>query len=90
MQTESIKVVLSNYRASKLIYATGKGGGNCLNDASDGFKFVFDGGSQGWQEAGRQPTVKTKILVSRDGASFVDVVCNGSPRLLKNSSGNVV
>ena len=41
---------------------------------------VFDGGSPGWQEAGGRPTVETEILVSRDGASVVDVVYNGSPR----------
>ena len=40
----------------------------------------FSGGLPGWQEAGGQPTVETEILVSRDGASVVDVVYNGSPR----------
>ena len=54
--------------------------GNCLKNARDGFLFVFEGGSPGWQEAGGQPTVETEILVSRDGASIVDVVYNGSPR----------
>ncbi len=44
------------------MYATGKGGGNCLKNASDGYLFVFDGGSPGWQEAGGQPTVETEIL----------------------------
>ena len=62
------------------MYATGKGGGNCLKNARDGYLFVFDGGSPGWQEAGGQPTVETEILVSRDGASIIDVVYNGSPR----------
>ena len=51
-----------------------------MKNASDGYLFVFDGGSSGWQEAGGQPTVDTEILVSRDGASVVDVVYNGSPR----------
>ena len=55
-------------------------GGKCLKNASDGYLFVFDGGSPGWQEAGGEPTVETEILVSRDGASIVDVVYNGSPR----------
>ena len=45
------------------MYATGKGGGNCLKNASDGYLFVFDGGSPDWQEAGGQPTVETEILV---------------------------
>ena len=80
MQAEAINGGLNNYRASKCMYATGKGGGNCLKNASDGYLFVFDGGSPGWQEAGGQPTVETEILVSRDGASVVDVVYNGSPR----------
>ena len=62
------------------MYATGKGGGNCLKNASDGYLFVFDGGFPGWQEAGGQPTVETEILVSRDGASIIDDVYNGSPR----------
>ena len=53
------------------MYVTGKGGGNCLKNASDGYLFVFDGGSPGWQEAGGQPTVETEILVSRDGASII-------------------
>ena len=51
-----------------------------MKNASDGYLFVFDGGSSGWQEAGGQPTVDTEILVSRDGASVVDVVYNGSLR----------
>ena len=59
--------------------AAGKGGGNCLKNASDGYLFVFDDGSPGCQEAGGQPTVETEILVSREGASVVDVVYNGSP-----------
>ena len=46
------------------MYATGKGGGNCLKNASDGYLFVFDGGSPGWQEAGGQPTVETEIFFS--------------------------
>ena len=46
------------------MYATGKGGDNCLKNASDGYLFVFDGGSPGWQEAGGQPTVETEILFS--------------------------
>ena len=80
MQAESINGGLNNYRASKCMYATGKGGGNCLKNARDGCLFVFDGGSPGRQEAGDQPTVETEILVSRDGASIVDVVYNGSLR----------
>ena len=51
-----------------------------MKNARDGFLFVFEGGSPGWQEAGGQPTVETEILVSQDGASVVDVVYNGSPR----------
>ena len=62
------------------MYATGKGGGDYLKNASDGFLFVFDGGSPGWQESGGHPSVETEILVSPDGASVVDVVHNGSPR----------
>ena len=80
MRAESINGGLSSYRASKCMYATGKGGGECLLNTSNGFLFVFDGGAPGWQEAGRLPTVETEILVSRDGASVVDVVYNGSPR----------
>ena len=41
---------------------------------------IFNGGSPGWQEAGRPPTVETEILVSEDGDSIIDVVYNGSPR----------
>ena len=44
------------------MYATGKGGGNCLKNASDGYLFVFDGGSPGWQEAGGHPLLKLKFL----------------------------
>ena len=81
MQAESINGGLNNYyRASKCMYATGKGGGNCLKNASDGYLFVFDFGSPGWQEAGGQTTIETEILASRDGASVVDVVYNSSPR----------
>ena len=80
MRAESINGGLNNYRAAKCMYATGNGGGDCLKNASDGFLFVFDGGSPGWQEAGSPPTVETEILVSPDGNSVVDVVYNGSPR----------
>ena len=80
MQAESINGGLNNYRALKCMNATGKGGGNCLKNASDGFLFVFDGGSSGWQEAGGQPSVETEILDSRDEASVDDVVYNRSPR----------
>ena len=51
-----------------------------MKNASDGYLFLFDGVSPGWQEAGGQLTVETEILVSRDGASIIDVVYNGSPR----------
>ena len=80
MRAESINGGLNNYRAAKCMYATGNGGGDCLKNASDGFLFVFDGGSPGWQEAGSPPTVETEILVSPDGNSVADVVYNGSPR----------
>ena len=68
MRAESINGGLKNYIDSKCMDATGKGGGNCLKNASDGFLFVFDGGcgSPGCQEAGGQPSVETDILVSRD------------------------
>lgn len=62
MQAESINGGLNNYRASKCMHATGKGGGNCLKKASDGYLFVFDGGSPGWQEAGGNPLLKLKFL----------------------------
>ena len=62
MQAESINGGLNNYRASKCMYASAKGGGNCLKNASDGYLFVFEGGSPGWQEAGGQPTGETEIL----------------------------
>ena len=80
MRAESINGGLNNYRAAQCMYATGKGGGDCLKNAGEGFLFVFNGSSPGWQEAGRPPTVETEILVSEDGDSIVDVVYNGSPR----------
>ena len=80
MHAESINGGLSNYRAAKCMYATGKGGGDCLKNASDGYLFVFDGGTPGWQEEGSQATIETEILISGDGDSVVDVVYNGSPR----------
>ena len=80
MRAESINAGLSNYRAAKCTFATGKGGGDCLKNVSDGFLFVFDGGAPGWQEAGEPPTVETEILISDDGASVLEVVYNGDPR----------
>ena len=77
MRAESINGGLNNYRAAKCMYATGKGVGKCLQNAGEGFLFVFYEGSPGWQEAGRPPTVETEILVSEDGVSIVDVVYNG-------------
>jgi hypothetical protein len=79
-RAESINGGLNNYRAAKCMYATGKGGAECLKSDSDGFLFVFDGGSPGWQEAGGPSTVETEILVSKDGISVVDVIYNGAPR----------
>ena len=80
MRAESINGGLSNYKAATCMYSTGKGGGDSLKNASDGFLFVFDGGSPGCQEAGESPTVETEILISDDGASVLVVVYNGDPR----------
>ena len=62
MQAESINGGLNNYRASKCMYATGKGGGNCLKNASDGYLFVFDGGSPGGKRLVVNPLLKLKFL----------------------------
>ena len=62
MRAESINSGLSNYKVATCMYATGKGGGDSLKNASDGFLFVFDGGAPGCQEAGEPPTVETESL----------------------------
>ena len=60
--------------------ATGKGGGDCLRNASNGFLFVFDGETPGWHEPGVQPSVQTEILIFRYGSPVVGVMYNGSQR----------
>ena len=60
--------------------ATGKGGGDCLRNADNGFLFVFDGETPGWHEPGVQPSVQTEIPIFRYGSPVVDVMYNGSQR----------
>ena len=56
------------------MYVTVKGGGQCSQNVSESFLFVFDWVAPGWQEAGKPPRVATEVLVSPDGDSVVDVV----------------
>ena len=80
MRAESINGGLSQYRAAKCMYATSRGGAECLKSKTDGFLFVFGGGAPGWQEEGQPASVETEIRVSADGSSDIDVIYNGAPR----------
>ena len=70
---------LSNYRPARCMFDSTVNN-RCLakRDAS-GMVFHFPGGSPGWQEAGRPPTIVTILRVAPDGRSVIQQIYNGPP-----------
>ena len=71
---------LSQYRPARCMFDSAINN-RCLaqRDAS-GMVFHFPGGSPGWEEAGKPPTVVTILQVAPDGRSVTQQIYNGSPR----------
>ena len=71
---------LSQYRPARCMFDSAINN-RCLaqRDAS-GMVFHFPGGSPGWEEAGKPPTVVTILQVAPDGRSVTQQIYNGAPR----------
>lgn len=80
MRAESLNGGLGSYRAAGCMYETGAP--SCLaSQSAEGLLFSFQGGSPGWeQKIPPQPSVETRVLVSRDGDRILDVPYNGPLR----------
>lgn len=79
MEAERINGGLSQYFAANCMHQ--KGGGSCMvNSGPNGYLFDFLGGPPGWEANKQAATRETKILISPDGTSVVNVEYNGSPR----------
>ena len=71
---------LNKYRPGRCMFDSAINN-RCLaqRDAS-GMVFHFPGGSPGWEETGRPPTVVTILRVAPDGRSVKQKIYNGAPR----------
>jgi hypothetical protein len=79
MQAERINGGLSNYFTANCMHQ--RGGGNCMvNAGPNGYLFDFLGGPPGWEVNQQAATKQTRILISPDGSSVVNVEYNGAPR----------
>jgi hypothetical protein len=79
MEAERLNGGLSQYFTADCMHQ--KGGGSCMvNAGPNGYLFNFLGGPPGWEVNRRAATVQTRILISPDGSSVVNVEYNGAPR----------
>jgi len=79
MQAEKINGGLSKYFTASCMHQ--KGGGSCMvNAGPNGFLFDFLGGPPGWEVNKQAATKQTRILISPDATSVVNVEYNGTPR----------
>jgi hypothetical protein len=79
MEAERLNGGLSKYFAANCMHQ--KGGGDCMVSAGpNGYLFNFFGGPPGWEVNKQAATKETRILISLDGTSVVNVAYNGSPR----------
>jgi hypothetical protein len=79
MQAERINGGLTNYFTANCMHQ--KGGGSCMvNAGPNGYLFDFLGGPPGWEVNQQAATRETRILISPDGTSVVNVEYNGAPR----------
>ena len=79
MEAERINGGLTNYFTANCMHQ--KGGGSCMvNAGPNGYLFDFLGGPPGWEVNQQAATRETRILISPDGTSVVNVEYNGAPR----------
>lgn len=79
MTAEKLNGGLQVYRTAACMHQ--QAGGPCLIQSSKaGYLFRFTGGSPGWQQLGKAPSVETEILVAADGRSVIEVKYNGPLR----------
>jgi len=79
MEAERMNGGLSRYFTANCMHQ--RGGGNCMvKEGPNGYLFDFLGGPPGWQATGQPATTETRILISPDGTSVVNVEYNGTPR----------
>lgn len=79
MEAERLNGGLSQYFTANCMHQ--KGGGSCMVDSGpNGYLFDFLGGPPGWEVNKQAATKETRILISPDGTSVVNVQYNGSPR----------
>jgi hypothetical protein len=79
MEAERINGGLSRYFTASCMHQ--RGGGSCMvNAGPNGYLFNFLGGAPGWEVNKQAASVETRILISPDGSSVVNVEYNGTPR----------
>ena len=79
MEAERINGGLSNYFTANCMHQ--KGGGSCMvNAGPNGYLFDFLGGAPGWEVNKQAATKETRILISPDGTTVINVEYNGAPR----------
>jgi hypothetical protein len=79
MEAERINGGLTQYFTANCMHQ--KGGGSCMvNAGPNGYLFDFLGGPPGWEVTNQPATRETRILISPDGTSIVNVEYNGAPR----------
>lgn len=79
MEAERINGGLSRYFTASCMHQ--RGGGSCMvNAGPNGYLFSFLGGAPGWEVNKQAASVETRILISPDGSSVVNVEYNGTPR----------
>ena len=79
MEAERINGGLSQYFTANCMHQ--KGGGSCMvSSGPNGYLFDFLGGPQGWEVTNQPATRETRILISPDGTSILNVEYNGAPR----------
>jgi hypothetical protein len=79
MEAERINGGLSRYFTANCMHQ--RGGGSCMvNAGPNGYLFNFLGGAPGWEVNKQAASVETRILISPDGSSVVNVEYNGTPR----------
>jgi hypothetical protein len=79
MEAERINGGLSRYFTASCMHQ--RGGGSCMvNAGPNGYLFSFLGGAPGWEVNKQAASMETRILISPDGSSVVNVEYNGTPR----------
>ncbi|MEN9766684.1 MAG: hypothetical protein RLZZ32_644, partial [Cyanobacteriota bacterium] len=65
---------LTNYVPAECMFSTSLVRQSCLSRTGfSEFVFTFSGGTPGWQAEGRAPSVRTKVVVSADGKTVLNI-----------------